>query len=119
MLLTWASGVIGCARLTVIGTVLPFSTSGGISSLTLPVLTSAEPTTLRMAEAIIAGVASNGRSVTFGIVPATAAPPARPKIRWRNRRRVDRSWLCIFLFIVLFALRLKKGDNILDLRRRQ
>src|ERR1700730_16642080 len=55
MLLTWSSGVIGLARLTVIGTVLPFSTSGGISSLTLPVLTSAEPTTLRMAEARIAG----------------------------------------------------------------
>jgi len=31
---------------TVIGTVLPFSTSGGTSSLTLPVFTVAVPTTI-------------------------------------------------------------------------
>ena len=34
--LTWSSAVIGLSTLTVIGTVLPFSTSGGMSSLTLP-----------------------------------------------------------------------------------
>src|SRR5437763_684146 len=81
MLLTWSSGAIGCATLTVIGTVLPFSTKGGMSSLTLPILTAADPVTLRIADASMAGVASAGRSVTA----STIAPPARV----RNLRRVD------------------------------
>src|SRR5712692_6707935 len=85
MLLTYSSAVIGLVTLTVIGTVLPFSTSGGTSSLTLPVRTSASPTTFLMAEASIAGVASAGRSVTMGTAPITAALPARP----RNWRRVE------------------------------
>ena len=42
--------------MTVIGTVLPFSTSGGMSSLTLPVRTVAPPVTFWIAEASIAGV---------------------------------------------------------------
>src|SRR3954447_17443888 len=89
MLLTYSSGVIGLETLTVIGTVLPFSTSGGKSSLTLPVRTAAPPTTFRMAEASVAGVASAGRRVTAGTEPSTAALPARP----RKRRRVD--WSCL------------------------
>ena len=59
--------------LTVIGTVLPFSTSGGISSLTFPVRTTASPTTVLIADVIVAGVASAGRSVTMGTVPMTVS----------------------------------------------
>src|SRR5216683_144824 len=62
MLLTYSSAVIGLVTVTVIGTVLPFSTSGGTSSLTLPVRTGASPATLRMAPASVAGVASAGRA---------------------------------------------------------
>jgi hypothetical protein len=62
--------------LTVIGTVLPFSTNGGISSLTLPVRTAASPTMDRIADVIVAGVASAGRKVASGAVLSTAALPA-------------------------------------------
>jgi hypothetical protein len=65
--------------------VLPFSTSGGISSLTLPVRTTASPTTVLIADVIVAGVASAGRIVTMGTLPSTAALPAR----LRNCRRVE------------------------------
>src|SRR5260221_1569521 len=115
MLLTYSSAVIGLVTLTVIGTVLPFSTSGGTSSLTLPVRTGASPTTLRMAEASIAGVPSAGRNVTIGTVPNNAAPPARP----RKRRRVDGSKSCMMGQTLLIAQRCKIRHNILDLLRRQ
>ena len=36
--LTWSAAVIGLSTVTVSGTVLPFSTSGGMSSFTLPVV---------------------------------------------------------------------------------
>src|SRR5258708_31954042 len=91
MLLTYSSAVIGLVTLTVIGTVLPFSTSGGTLSFTFPVRTGASPLRLPIAEASIAGVASAGRTVTIGIVPHSAAPPARP----RKRRRVDGSKSCM------------------------
>src|ERR1700722_11779893 len=98
MLLTKSSDVIGLATLTVIGTVLPFSTSGGTSSLTLPGRTTASPTTFLIAAASIAGVARAGRSVTIGTVITTAALPVRP----RNWRRVEYSWLITGSFF-LFA----------------
>ena len=41
--------------MTVIATVLPFSTSGGRSSLTLPGFTAASPTTWRIADFIVSG----------------------------------------------------------------
>src|ERR1700722_6841501 len=112
MLLTKSSDVIGLVTLTVIGTVLPFSTSGGMSSLTLPVRTGAVPTMLRMAVESVAGVACAGRSVTIGTAPATAAP-ARP----RNWRRVDRSGSRICAS--LFAQTCEISHDILDLFRRQ
>src|ERR1700733_9644414 len=115
MLLTKSSDVIGLVTLTVIGTVLPFSTSGGISSLTLPVCTTAAPTTLRMAVASIAGVASAGRSVTIGTAPITAAPLARPR-KWR---RVECSGIRIAGPIFLFTQACKIRHDILDLFRRQ
>src|SRR5665647_2291079 len=114
MLLTKSSGVIGLVTLTVIGTVLPFSTSGGMSSLTFPVRTTALPTTLRIALASIAGVASAGRKLTTGTAPSTAALPARP----RKRRRVDFSWCCI-AGPLLVTQDCEICHDILDLFRRQ
>src|SRR4051794_23820510 len=102
--------------LTVIGTVLPFSTKGGTSSLTLPVRTTAVPTTSRIAPAIVAGVASAGRSVTIGTVPSTAALPAEA----RNWRRVAVFGLRIrFSLDHLFAQARKICHDILDLLCRQ
>src|ERR1700694_4880836 len=95
--------------------VWPFSTSGGTSSLTLPVRTSASPTTFLMALASIAGVASAGRSVTTGTAPITAALPARP----RNWRRVEFFGLCIAGSAFLFAQRCEIRHDILDLLGRQ
>src|SRR5262245_39265208 len=57
---TWSSAVIGLSTLTVSGTVLPFSDSGGSSTFTLPEVTGAVPTTFRMDSSIAAGVASAG-----------------------------------------------------------
>src|ERR1700674_1036367 len=55
MALTWVAGVIGLSTATAQGTVLPFSTSGGISSLTLPTFSLASPMTLAIAACISAG----------------------------------------------------------------
>src|SRR5262249_53687493 len=44
-----SAGVIALSTLTVSGTVLPFSDSGGSSSLTRPFVTGAEPTIFRIA----------------------------------------------------------------------
>src|ERR1700736_6686769 len=99
MLLTWFSAVIGLSTLTVIGTVLPFSTSGGTSSLTLPVFTAAVPTTFLIAAAMVSGVAGAGRRLTTGTTPIAAALPARP----RKQRRVEASDLRIVYRAFLFA----------------
>src|SRR6516225_8828620 len=115
MLLTWSSAVIGLATETVIGTVLPFSTSGGMSSLILPLRTGASPTTLRIAEVSIAGVAFAWRDVMTGSAPATAAPPAR----CRTLRRVVCDIWRIGIDVVLVAKRRKIGHDVLDLLRRQ
>src|SRR5271169_1234612 len=111
MLLTWSSAVIGLATLTVIGTVLPFSTNGGMSSLTLPVCIVAVPTTVLIAEAMVSGVAPAGRRLTTGIAPIAAALPAS----LRKRRRVGPSDLRIVFGAFLFAQRCKIRHNILDL----
>ena len=95
--------------MTVIGTVLPFSTSGGMSSLTLPVCTAASPMTLRIAAASIAGVASAGRMVTIGTAPSTAAP----RRGRRNWRRVDSAGSVHRHF--LFAQRDEIRHHVLDL----
>src|SRR5258708_17097170 len=63
--------VIGLSTVTVSGTVLPFSTSGGMSSVTRPDRGVAPPVTSLIAAAIASGVAradANGRTVI------TAAP---------------------------------------------
>src|ERR1700733_5244977 len=113
MLLTKSSDVIGLVTLTVLGTVLPFSTSGGMSSLTLPVFTTAAPTTFWIADANMAGVASAGREVTK---LKAAAPPARP----RNWRRVELSGSrMVSSLFILFTQRHQIGHDILDLFRRQ
>src|SRR3954470_107094 len=99
----------------VIGTVLPFSTSGGISILTLPVRTTAAPTTFLIAAANVAGVAPAGCSATIGTVPITAAPPASP----RNPRRVDCSCLCMVGSAFLFAQCREICHEVFDLFRGQ
>src|SRR6201995_5611698 len=86
MLFTESLSVIGLVTLTIIGTLLPFSTSGGMSSLTLPVCTAAPPVTVRIALTIVSGVAATGRRLTAnGKVLAAAALPAS----LRKRRRVE------------------------------
>src|SRR5580704_10678860 len=82
-----------------------------MSSLTLPVCTTAEPTTFRIALASIAGVASAGRSVTASIA-------ALPVIA-RNCRRVVSFGLSIVGQAFLFAQRCQIRHDILDLLGRQ
>ena len=85
---TWSASVIGLSTLTASGTALPFSTSGGRSSFTLPGLTRAEPTTLRMASCIAAGVARAGSTATTDASPSpAAAPPAASRNSRREARR--------------------------------
>src|SRR5262249_10113813 len=73
--LTWFSGVIGLSTDTSSETVLPFSTSGGRLSVTLPLRSGAEPTTFLIAASIDAGVARAGDTDTK---PAPAARLAAP-----------------------------------------
>ena len=79
---------MGLSTLTASGTVLPFSTSGGRSSFTLPVLTEAEPTTLRTASCIAAGVACAGSTAISDASPIPAAAP--PAVSRNSRREVRR-----------------------------
>ena len=62
--LTKSASLIGLSTETVIGTVLPFSTSGGRSSVTLPSRIGAPFTTSWIAAAIASGVACAGPSGT-------------------------------------------------------
>ena len=84
----WAS-VIGLSTVTVSGTALPFSMSGGRSSFTLPGVTRADPTTLRMASCISAGVARAGATAMTDPSPRPAATP--PAVFKKSRRDVGRS----------------------------
>ena len=70
---------------TVTATELPFSTRGGTSSLTLPVRTTAEPVTSRIAAAIIAGVALAG-----GTAPSTAEAKAELRAALASARSLFR-----------------------------
>src|SRR3981081_140264 len=71
--LTWSCGVIGLSTSIASATVLPFSTSGGTSIVTLPLPPDASPTTWRIARRIDSGVAAAGSTLI------SAAPrPARP-----------------------------------------
>ncbi len=63
---------MGLSTVTVSGTVLPFSTSGGTSSLTRPSVGVAVPTTLRIASAMascVADAGASGRTSTAAVVP--------------------------------------------------
>ena len=61
--------------MTVIGTVLPFSTSGGRSSDTRPLRNSASPISWRIACSICPGVFAAAGVATLA-APAAASPPA-------------------------------------------
>src|SRR5712671_282122 len=76
MLSTWSASVIGLSTETVSGTVLPFSTSGGMSSLTRPGRTAAPPVTCLMAAASASGVASAG---VHGNTVIAAAPARKTR----------------------------------------
>src|SRR5438128_1870014 len=88
-----------------IATLLPFSTSGGRSSLILPGFTRASPTIWRIACFIDAGVASAGRTASTRPTPAAA----------RNWRRVAAA---VDALMSVFQ-RLQVGHHVLDLLRRQ
>src|SRR5205823_7270097 len=102
----WAS-VIGLSTVTVSGTALPFSISGGRSSFTLPGLTRAPPTTLRMASCISAGVARAGTTVMTDASPRPAATP--PAVFKKSRRDVRPS--------MSVPQRHQEGHHVADLRR--
>src|SRR4051812_28770561 len=68
--LTWSCCVIGLSTDTVSGTALPFSTSAGMSSVTLPGCASASPRTSRIACRIASGAA---RASIWGQTEAAAA----------------------------------------------
>src|SRR5260221_8646622 len=87
-------------------TLLPFSTSGGRSSLILPRLTAASPTIWRIACFIDAGVAFAGRTESARPTPATVA---------RNWRRVA---VAVGALMSVFQ-RLQICHHVLDLLRRQ
>src|SRR5262249_25748159 len=96
-------------------TVLPFSTSAGTSIVTLPFLTGASPTTLRIAACIDSGVACAGATIT------AAAPAASPPIS-TSRRVVALMSLAIAISgpgLVLVPQRGQERDHVLDLLRAQ
>src|SRR5215472_9445624 len=84
MLSTCSASVIGLSTDTASGTVLPFSTIDGNSSLTLPGCGSASPTTRRIASFMAASVA-----LAFGARGASPAPAAKVS---KIRRRVGRGY---------------------------
>src|ERR1700722_16632645 len=94
----------------VTGTVLPFSTSGGTSSFTLPAWMTAPPVTSRMAAAIISGVACAGSAVRIG----TTVAIAMPAVPARNWRRIASVSLIIFMW-GSFAQSHQISHDILDL----
>src|SRR2546423_10387941 len=81
--------------------------SGGRSSFTLPGLTRAPPTTLRMASCISTGVARAGTTVMTDPSPRPAATP--PAVFRKSRRDVRRS--------ISVPQRHQEGHHVLDLRR--
>src|SRR5262249_33533191 len=83
---TWSAGVIALSTLTVSGTVLPFSDSGGSSSLTRPFVTGAEPTIFLIASCASWGVARAGTTVMPAPRPSPAAAPTK-----NSRREVSPS----------------------------
>src|SRR6185436_7942734 len=77
--LTWSASVIGLSTVTVIGTVLPLSMSGGISIFTLPARTGASPAIFRWAPSRAARRSSAmlaGSCATA--LPAATTPTPRP-----------------------------------------
>src|SRR5262249_34845102 len=120
MAFTWSAGVMGLSTVTVQGTVLPFSTRGGMSSLTLPSLIRASPTTVATAACISAGVAFAGPTSREATVQPTARLPA---ILSASRRvavlRCPALNVMALLHPLLFAQRCQERHDILDLPGRQ
>jgi hypothetical protein len=108
--LTWSAAVIGLSTDTVSGTVLPFSISGGTSSVTLPLRSGASPRTFFIAACIFSGVARAGSSAT---IETTPNPPARRIASARKRRRVARGLWSSLMAVswVIFAVFRGKATN--------
>src|SRR5690349_10916092 len=87
----------------------PFSTSGGTSSCTRPLLTAASPTTLRIAARICSGVAC---------APSAAIVAARPPIT-TARRVAPRFRSPSLTFLVSVLQGGEESHHILDLLGRQ
>src|SRR5438552_17053294 len=81
--------------------------SGGRSSFTLPGLTRAPPTTLRMASCISAGVARAG---TTAMTDASPRPAATPPAVFKKSRRDVRPSMSV-------SQRHQEGHHVLDLLR--
>src|SRR5262245_18645966 len=109
--------------MTAHATVLPFSTSGGISSLTRPVLSLASPMTSAIAASIAAGVARAGRTARPASAPPMAAAPASCKTSRRvlagSPAPARRLRLTILPMLASLLQRRQKRHHILDLLRRQ
>lgn len=80
MAVTWLAGVIGLSTETMMFTLLPFSTNGATSSVTLPVCNLALPTKALMADWSSSGAANSGRAMTEA---------ARAAVDFRRWRRVE------------------------------
>src|SRR5262245_40894297 len=90
---TWSSAVIGLSTVTSIATELPFSTSGGSRSVTLPLRSAAGPTAFLIAACMVSGVARasvTGRTVII--------PPAKLGAAINNWRRFALSSVVMVMF---------------------
>src|SRR5258705_12277711 len=128
MVLTWFAKVIGLSTATSSDTELPFSTIGGMSSVTLPLPSAAWPTVLRIWACIVAGVARASDDGSTDTIPPAAvvalAAPAALAARIRNVRRVGSGLRSgkssigkssIGIFVLLIAKRREKSHDIFDL----
>src|SRR5712671_7264864 len=134
MVLTWFAKVIGLSSATSSDTELPFSTIGGMSSVTLPLRSGAWPMVLRIWACIVAGVArasddrSNDTNPPAALVaPAALAAPVRKVRRVGSGLRSGKSSIgkssigksSIGIFVLLIAQRHEIGHDILDLHGAQ
>ena len=106
MALTWSASVIGLSTLTVSGTALPFSDSGGSSSFTLPALTGAGPPPCGWPPASprASRARARPRSPPPSPTPAATPPAAAQELAARGA----------IVSIQSFSV-IKKGHHVLDL----
>src|SRR5262245_55909003 len=123
MAFTWLVAVIGLSTVMVHGTVLPFSTRGGMSIFTLPAATFASPITLGTAAFYASGVACAETTVMEVATLLTASAPASVRtsrrvafLSWSMSRDISPSLSCASC---LLAQRRQERYHVLDLLGRQ